>query len=151
METNHNAKRKNIETEEAVRQAKAELRGIWCLDAEINALLREVERLRALMGILSGSGACERVQGSRRNDQIPRIVSKIIALEQQINGHIDRLVDRKQQAAYKVACLTNDTQRSVLTMRYLEGKSWEYIADALHYSLPQIYRIHGIALKSYGG
>lgn len=38
-------------------------------------------------------------------------------------------------------------QRRVLRLKYVDGKTYQQIADHLHYSKRQIYRIHGRALK----
>lgn len=39
--------------------------------------------------------------------------------------------------------------RTILSLRYIQGKRLEYIAEELHYSYPQIKRLHGISLLVY--
>lgn len=134
---------------DAARQAKTELNGIRYIDIEIDIMLREVERLRALLDVASTGLTAERVQSTRRGDIIPRTVAKIIDLEQQINGYIDQLVDRKAQAEYKLARVSDETQRNIIKLRYFEGKRWEDIAEEMDYSLPWVYRLHDRALKEY--
>ena len=36
---------------------------------------------------------------------------------------------------------------TILKLRYLEAKSWEEIADMLHYSRAQVFRIHDRAIQ----
>lgn len=38
---------------------------------------------------------------------------------------------------------------ALLSSRYLEGKTWEDVAEMLHYDERQIFRIHENALKEF--
>lgn len=55
--------------------------------------------------------------------------AKIVAVENAIEG------------------LTDPTERLLLRLRYIEGKSWTQIGFAIHYSPSSVKRIHRRALK----
>lgn len=42
----------------------------------------------------------------------------------------------------------NETQKAVLTLRYVEGLSWKNIEKAIHYERRQTFVIHGRALRA---
>ena len=45
--------------------------------------------------------------------------------------------------------LEDETEKAVLTYRYLRGYTWEQICVKMEYSWKQIHRIHGKALKNF--
>lgn len=45
--------------------------------------------------------------------------------------------------------LDNNAHVRVLTLRYIEGKRWEEIAEELHYSFRHVTRLHGEALTAF--
>ena len=45
--------------------------------------------------------------------------------------------------------MEDETEKAVLTYRYLRGYTWEQICVKMEYSLKQIHRIHGKALKNF--
>lgn len=45
--------------------------------------------------------------------------------------------------------MEDETEKAVLTYRYLRGYTWEQICVKMEYSWKQIHRIHGKALKNF--
>ena len=45
--------------------------------------------------------------------------------------------------------LDNNAYVRVLTLRYIDGKRWEEIAEELHYSFRHVTRLHGEALAAF--
>ena len=43
--------------------------------------------------------------------------------------------------------MPDDTQREVLTRRYLLYQKWEYIAVEMNYNIKWIFKLHGKALS----
>ena len=74
-------------------------------------------------------------------------VMKIIDLEEQISKEMVRLVELKREISETIECLENIEYKILLEKRYLCYKSWEVIADDMGYSIRQIHRMHGDALK----
>lgn len=48
-----------------------------------------------------------------------------------------------------ISKMDNPQQAEVLILRYLDGKSWDDIAEAMHYTRRHITRLHGRALISF--
>lgn len=45
--------------------------------------------------------------------------------------------------------MPNETEKQIILLRYIEGRSFVYIAKRLNYSEVQIWRIHGDALQHF--
>lgn len=77
---------------------------------------------------------------------MPDMVSKIIALDEQINEMIDILADKKD-VVYQLICrLDNEKEQDVLFWRYIKGKSWSQVAEEMDISVRQAHYKHGDAL-----
>ena len=73
-------------------------------------------------------------------------IDKIVDLESKNNSDIDKLVARKERAIILFSHLDGD-KRLLMSMRYLESKSWEDIAETMFFSLRKVYYLHGMALN----
>ncbi len=67
-------------------------------------------------------------------------------LERFINSRIDELFDKWYESEKALAKMNSPLYEAVLCDRYINNKSWEMIADELHYSVRQVQRFHGDAL-----
>lgn len=117
------------------------------LDKRINAKLDELSSLRALTEKVTASYS-EKVQVSI-SDAFTSNVAKIIDLEREINVEIDRLIRLRERIAKEIDNMPSNIYSALLSSRYLEGKTWEDVAEMLHYDERQIFRIHENALKEF--
>lgn len=128
--------------------AKEYLAQAFHVDQRIDSKLEQVMKLRESVtkatATLSDMPRADSPNPHRMEDTI----DKIVDLEQEINRDIDRLVDLKREAQNAISALTDPDQQLVLELRYLCYKPWTQIMDALGYSEPTIYRIHGLALEN---
>lgn len=128
-------------------QAKIEwLKRYTRLDQEIGRKCEELSRWKSRatkvtssMSMAPGGGK----GGSRMSDA----VEKIISLESEINECIDKLMSSRGEIEKAIKGLPNDTMRILMEYRYIDGLNWEKIAEKMHYSRMQVYRIHGYALN----
>ena len=128
-----------------VMTAKAYLQQAYYIDSEIDSKLAQVMVLRqtaakatSTMSITPGGG----YDVHRMEATIVRMVD----LEAEINGDIDRLVDLKREIGAKIKAVERPEYRIVLARRYLCYESWEQIAVGRGYDIRHVYRIHGEAL-----
>ena len=128
-----------------VMTAKEYLQQAYYIDSEIDAKLAQVMVLRqtaakatSTMSITPGGG----YDVHRMEATIVRMVD----LEAEINGDIDRLVDLKREIGAKIKAVERPEYRIVLARRYLCYESWEQIAVGRGYDIRHVYRIHGEAL-----
>ena len=115
------------------------------MDVRINAKLEQVWRLRAqasrctstLTGMPRGSGGGSRVE---------EIVARYVELEQEIDASVDRMMALRREVEQVIAAVPNPTHRTLLELRYLNGWTWEHIAEAMDYDPRHVRKLHGYAL-----
>jgi hypothetical protein len=116
------------------------------LDAEINQLL--IAKQNAFELVCGGAvdTSAERVQSSKDNTTERNLVN-YIAYEELIKCRIDELVNVKTEILEAINDIPNPTYRTLLTAYYINCKTWEQVAEDLHYSVRAIHRMHGEALR----
>jgi hypothetical protein len=129
--------------------AKEYLKSIRYLDHSINAkqaelagLQRDAENLRAV------TYDTDKVQGNHVPDPM-QIVDKIVALQEEINAEIDKLVDRKREARTKIAKVCNGKFVTLLTDIYINGDTLEGTAEKLGVNYRTVCRWYGQALQIF--
>ena len=132
-------------------------------DAErrIAVLTAEQERWRRKAALLSQPQDASGEQlplwedGLPSTEKGPRDTLRRQEIRERI-GMIQRLLDQEigEQAALRlqveeaVAGIRDSRRREVLQYRYIEGMTWEKVAQAMHYSTMQVSRIHADALAA---
>ena len=128
--------------------AKEYLRSIKYLDSAINAKQAELDRLKRDMCSIKGvTYDGDKVQGGISDSM--KIVDKIIELNNIINAEIDRLVDLKADAHTKIEKVCNEKFISLLTDIYINGYTFEQIADRMNVTDKTVCRWHGQALQLF--
>ena len=74
------------------------------------------------------------------------VFAKIATLEQEINAEIDELIRVRTEIEHTISAVADEQLRLILIARYINCKTFEYIACEMHYSYKQICRLHGKAL-----
>ena len=128
--------------------AKEYLRSIKYLDHAINAKQAELYRLKRDMCSIRGiSYDKDKVQGGITDSM--KIVDKIIDLNNVINAEIDKLVDLKAEAHNKIEKVCNEKFISLLTDIYINGYTFEQVAERMNITDKTICRWHGQALQLF--
>ena len=128
--------------------AKEYLRSIKYLDHAINAKQAELDRLKRDMCSIKGvTYDGDKVQGGITDSM--KIVDKIIELNNLINAEIDKLVDLKAEAHRKIEKVCNEKFISLLTDIYINGYTFEQIADRMNITDKTVCRWHGQALQLF--
>lgn len=70
-------------------------------------------------------------------------------MEHKIDDEIDRLVDLKAEITAAIESVPDMNERLVLRYRYLEGMTWDRIAETLYADRSTIIRWHRNALKNF--
>lgn len=127
--------------------AKEYLRQLLRRDARINALIERQQRYRELAGVRGM--ACRDMPGggTRHTSVMEEYVPKIVDLEREIDRRIDEYVDLVREVEAAIDQIEDERCRDVLRYRYLNGWSWEKIAEQMHYDERWVYRLHGHALR----
>mgnify|MGYP001427493037 CR=1 FL=1 len=118
------------------------------IDREIDCMMAELGRLRALMYQTgSSANAHPRRRGKQSGASFEKIVAKYIDLENAMNEKIDQLLDVKAEIEQAIDRVEDDTLRLLLRLRYMKGMTWERIALEMHYSYMHVCRLHRLALQ----
>lgn len=121
-----------------------------------------LSRLRALdvMIALKHSHADDLREKSRRvtramdalsfggqGDRVGEAAAQLADLEREILADYSALLSQRQEIESTIRRVPNETQRTVLEMRYIDGMPFFRIAMALHYDERTVYRYHQKALS----
>ena len=127
-------------------RVKRRLRGyLFCrarIDSNVEhlaSLESAAQKITAAYKAVPGGGG----PGSGRAE----VVSQIIQLQKYIKAESKRLQEELQLVQFMINSLDGVQERIVLNYRYINGKTFEEIADKMHYDIRQVTRIHGRALK----
>jgi DNA-directed RNA polymerase specialized sigma subunit len=104
----------------------------------LQQLRSQAQRITAAYKAVPGGGG----SGSGRVE----ITAQILQLEATIKADTKRLQDELLMVRFMINSLDDFQERIILNYRYINGKTFEAIADKTHYELRQVYRIHGRAL-----
>lgn len=114
----------------------------------VKQMEKEMMEVRSDILSLQASSLSEKVSGTKESD----LADKYIRLEKyfdKVNTEWDTLIDMRTEAKAMIRALPDENQQAVLYARYINCDRWETIAFDMHYSWGGIFRLHGIALKTF--
>lgn len=127
-------------------QARAWLERVRSLGAKAETVRAVIEDERAMMdGIRSPDPSSQRTGGASDD----AMVNAVERLETHVRDYIVRLAEYEDERAEAVGCLDlmeSDTERAVLTYRYLLGWEWRRICSVMSYSYGGIHKLTRRAL-----
>ncbi len=85
--------------------------------------------------------------GGGSGSPIERPMDKVLEMEEEINEEIDTLQTIRHQIRDTLNQLTDESLKLLMEYRYIDGMTWEQIADKMNYSWRQVYRKHEEALS----
>jgi len=124
--------------------AKEFLRRARSVDRRIDEALERVERLRAKLE----AGRMSSVTGMPRGGGADWTLTadKLIELEQAVNDRIREMCALKRMAMEAIDRVEDARLREVLELYYIDGFTWEQVAERMEMDLRWVYRLHGKAL-----
>ena len=126
--------------------AKRFLRGYRALLVRRDSLLREIERRRE-----SATGTTVRlkeinVQSGGAYDRMAEDVARIVDDEESLGDALQEIARKLKEILQAIESVPDEMQKTVLTLRYIEGLDWLPIAERIGYEISNTYIIHGRAL-----
>ena len=128
--------------------AKEYLNQARMLNLLISAKQSELYSLKLMATSISSPAIAEKVQSGGENNTM-RIIDKIIDLQNEINLEIDNLVDLKSEIRGKISNVYNQKFITLLTDKYINGFTFEEIAERMDTSYETIKSWHGEALQIF--
>ena len=133
-------------TEKEIKnRIKKQLHGYGDLEAERLQILRELERVEAVMAAPRAVNMDGMPRSSGPGDPVLGLVSQHIELQERYRAKLCQLARAQMDIETMIAGL-EPVARRLLRYRYLDGLSWEAVCEAMAYCWSHVHRIHGRAL-----
>lgn len=131
------------------------LNSIQTYEKRIEIKTMELCRLKTMSNNVRKSNLDERVQNNAQSkDSVGDAVAKIIDLEKNVDSVVDDFIRKRNEIIKKLDGIKNIQYYQVLSLKYINNKTYKEIADLLGCSIMQINRIRQKAIlefeKMYG-
>lgn len=116
------------------------------LKADIDNKTEQLKELRTLaesVGYSSGTGC-----SGETSDKVGKTVAKIVDMENDISCQIEKLFEVKKEIEEIIAKVDNFALRQVLMLRYINGYTFERIAEKMFYTYKWVCILHSKALNA---
>ena len=127
--------------------AKEYLNRISVLEDEIKRKQQRCITLRDVAMNTSVNNSNIGVQKTRDKNSFESILTRVIDLEREIKADEERLGDLKAEVWEQLDKLTDEIQKRILWLRYVDRKPWRYISSAVHFTSRYVYKLHIKALE----
>ena len=125
--------------------AKDFLRRARHVDRRVDEATERVDRLRAKLE----AGRMSSVTGMPRGGPADwtDTADRLIELEKRVNSKIRELVRIKHAAMDAIDRIDEARLREVLELYYIDGFTWDQVAERMGYDKSWVFRLHGRALQ----
>lgn len=128
--------------------AKEYLNQAYWLDRRINSKLEQLSILKEMATKTTSLMSDDVVTHSRNVHSMQDVINKIVDIQNEINGDIDRLVDLKSDIMRTISEVKNPIYQTLLELRYLCFKDWTAIAISMNCTESNVYKIYSRALQA---
>lgn len=128
--------------------AKEYLSQAFYLDQRINSKLELLANMKEMATRTTRVMQDDIVKQSRNDHAFENTIVKIVDMQNEINADIDRLVDKKQEIMRTIYAVANPEYQVLLESRYICYQNWEDIAEQMHCTVSNVYKMHVKALNS---
>jgi len=127
------------------QEKKKWLRRYIDLNGAINQKILELDAVRSLCEKVtpSYSGMPQQPGSDTKDNSYLRLVT----MSQKIDAEIDRYVDMRAEIQAAINTVDDIQLRTLLSLRYISGLTWEKIAVEMNYACSWIRKLHGNALS----
>lgn len=116
----------------------------------INNKLREVWQLKTLVSSIQAVNTDKvSVQSSGSQDKLGASVAKIVDAEKEAYDAIETYIEERKEIIAKIDGLENAISYDILHRRYVQGMTFEKMADEMSYSVRQVLRIYNDAMHDF--
>lgn len=129
--------------------AKRFLRGYRALLIRNESLVREIERrLESATGTTARLKPINVQNGAAAYDRMAEDVARIVDAEGTLGDELQEITKKLKEILTAIESVPDEMQKTVLTLRYIEGLDWPDIQERISYERTQTLVIHGKALVS---
>lgn len=117
-------------------------------DRQIDALLERAEMYRNRSMQATSRATATRTSGTGSRSRVEDCVMEMLELEDAMKAEISELAAKVAEIERVIDQVRDDRYRDLLRWRYLNGWTWERIAEGLDLKdVRWVYEMHGRALK----
>jgi len=127
--------------------AKEYLEQAYRLDQRIDSKLMQVSALRSMVEKRASIIRKDPIQHSLNETLQEDVIIKIVDMERETDAEIDRLVDLKREISRMIGMIDDPELQVLLELRYLNYLKWSEIADKMHCTDNNIFKMHRRALE----
>lgn len=128
--------------------AKRFLRRYKALIVRRDSLLREIERMRESLTGTTVALKEDVVFGGGTSDRMGATVAEIVDAEEALRPVLREIAQSVGEIMAAIDSVPDEMQKTVLTLRYIEGLDWISIQERIGYEERQTFIIHGRALAA---
>ena len=115
------------------------------ISKRIDRLLEEQSRWRE-MALKITPTLSQTPGGGESGSPIERPMDKVLEIDVEINREIDELQIVRQEIRAALNQLEDENLKLLMEYRYIDGLTWEQIAEKMDYSRQWVTSLHGTAL-----
>ena len=130
-----------------INPAKAWLRGYLDEKGRMESLIRTIDNLSAQCLRATSRLTATRLSGTGSHGGFEGTAIRKIDAEEELRMRIEHIHEYLLVREVMISRIEDSRQRRLLTLRYLEGMSWNRIECEMGYEKAQVHRIHGDALN----
>ncbi|MTK05682.1 MAG: hypothetical protein F8N38_01150 [Hungatella sp.] len=113
----------------------------------LNSLELQLRQLKLDMLHVRASQGDGMPRGKGEMNDLSRFMEQMANLEERIDSKRSELVDKQIKITSAINLLNDDDECTIMTEKYLNGKTWEKVSEDNGYAWMTMHRIHGRALK----
>lgn len=91
----------------------------------------------------------ERVSGTGARDSMANAAVKAVEVERRLNTTIRNLEEALGMRVWLIEQLKDEREKTLLTERYISGRSWEEIQSRMFLGRTAVFKLHGYALQHF--
>ncbi len=111
----------------------------------VQRLTEEIARWEAQAASLTARYG--EASGSSGEDSLQRAVEKMLELRDELAAELRRQLTIRREIEEAIRVVEDERLQELLRPRYIEGLTWDKVAERIGYSYRQTMRVHGRALK----
>lgn len=120
----------------------------FLLDQRIHAKLEMLENFRNMATRTTSILKNNKELQTKNTDAMSNTIAQIIDIQEEINADINQLVKKKQEIMHIIKTACKLEYQTLLELRYICFYTWDEIADRMHCTTSNIFKMHSKALKS---
>ena len=113
----------------------------------LNALELQLRQIKVDMLHVRASQGDGMPRAKGETTDLSRYMEQMADLEEWIDDKRSELMDKQIKITAAINTLDDEDECTIMTEKYLNGKTWEQVAEDNGYSWRTVHRIHGRALK----